>query len=194
MATIHLKHSCYTLRHTIHKYLAHRSWNIGPFLLHSLPKFWCALGVPFALPQLSLGIISQVFNGIKVKWFQAMPNHIFHGVITKFWLSQLDTWGHYLARMDKMTHYPPLLEIFWTSHEQLIEVVLKIPYMMYFIPQEKVHLFLSNQAHKMPIFLLFAYKSCQNNGKQMFCGLDCSGTNALHHVGNLQHYLNQLFM
>ena len=178
MATIHLKHSCYTLRHTIHKYLAHRSWNIGPFLLHSLPKFWCALGVPFALPQLSLGIISQVFNGIKVKWFQAMPNHISHGVITNFWLSQLDTWGHYLARMDKMTHYPPLPEIFWTSHKQLVEVVLKIPYMMYFIPQEKVHWFLSNQVCKTSIFHYFGMIYRQITEKWAFCGLDCSETNA----------------
>src|SRR5436189_1215290 len=99
MATICLKHNLYTLRHTINKYLAHRSWNICPFLLHPLPKFWCALGVPFALPWFSLGINSQVFNGIKIRWLYTMPNHIFHSVITSYWLSQLDTWGLYVARM-----------------------------------------------------------------------------------------------
>ena len=105
MANICPKHSLDTLRHTLNQVLAYRSWNLCPFLLHPLPKFQYSLGVPFVLPQPSLGMVPQVLNGIKVRWFHAMPNYLFLGPRTNPWLSQTCAQGHYLARIYKTTHY-----------------------------------------------------------------------------------------
>ena len=121
--------------------LLHQSCST-PF--HHLSKLQYSLKVPFVLPWFSLGVVSQVFNEIKVRQFQTTQNKLFHDVITNFQLSQTCTWGHYFAKIYKMAYYPPLLEIFWISHEKQCKIVQNILCMMHFIPQENVHWFLSN--------------------------------------------------
>ena len=144
IAPLDLHHSCNPPRHALNQILAYCCINLVPLLFHPSSKFEYSLRVPFVLLQPSVGMISQVFNGIKVRWFQTMLNHLFHDFIAKILLSQTCPWGHYLARIHKMTYYPLLLEILWTPHEKQCKIVLKIPYVLHFIPQENVHWFLSN--------------------------------------------------